>query len=183
MIDARCLTKRYGDTVAVDDLSFTVRPGVVTGFLGPNGAGKSTTMRLLMGLDSPDSGSVRVNSRRYHELAWPLREVGALLILAAPADAPMVHALVDVSDGAVIVGDVVPAEVSVAQSLAWVRPRPGAAPAPVEAETTTAGVRCRAAGSSARSHVAARRVPRDPSTPSNARERAPRRLDSAALGR
>jgi ABC-2 type transport system ATP-binding protein len=79
MIEVRGLSKRYGDTVAVDRLSFDVRPGVVTGFLGPNGSGKSTTMRLLLGLDAPDAGQARINGRRYRELAWPLREVGALL--------------------------------------------------------------------------------------------------------
>jgi ABC-2 type transport system ATP-binding protein len=79
MIEARGLTKRYGKTTAVHDLSFEVRPGQVTGFLGPNGSGKSTTMRLIMGLDAPDAGTVRVNGRPYGELAWPLREVGALL--------------------------------------------------------------------------------------------------------
>jgi ABC-2 type transport system ATP-binding protein len=79
MIEAHELTKRYGDKLAVDDLSFTVRPGVVTGFLGPNGAGKSTTMRLILGLDAPTSGSVTVNGRPYRGLAAPLREVGALL--------------------------------------------------------------------------------------------------------
>ena len=78
-IEARALTKRYGDKVAVDQLSFSVEPGQVTGFLGPNGAGKSTTMRLIMGLDRPDSGTVAVNGRSYHDLSWPLREVGALL--------------------------------------------------------------------------------------------------------
>jgi ABC-2 type transport system ATP-binding protein len=79
MIEARELTKRYGQTVAVDELSFDVRPGQVTGFLGPNGSGKSTTMRMIMGLDSPDAGRVMVNGRPYGELPWPLREVGALL--------------------------------------------------------------------------------------------------------
>ena len=79
MIEARDLTKRYGSTVAVDALSFDVRPGSVTGFLGPNGSGKSTTMRLILGLDRPDAGQVRVGGRRYRELRWPLREVGALL--------------------------------------------------------------------------------------------------------
>ncbi len=79
MIEARDLTKRYGPTVAVDALSFDVRPGRVTGFLGPNGSGKSTTMRLILGLDRPDAGQVRVGGRRYRELRWPLREVGALL--------------------------------------------------------------------------------------------------------
>jgi ABC-2 type transport system ATP-binding protein len=78
MIEAKDLTKRYGDKLAVDDLSFTVRPGVVTGFLGPNGSGKSTTMRLIMGLDAPNAGDVTVNGRHYHDLPWPLREVGAL---------------------------------------------------------------------------------------------------------
>ena len=79
MIEARALTKRYGRTVAVDGLSFEVRPGQVTGFLGPNGSGKSTTMRMIMGLDAPDGGRVSVNGRPYAELGWPLREVGALL--------------------------------------------------------------------------------------------------------
>jgi ABC-2 type transport system ATP-binding protein len=78
-IEAKGLTKRYGDKLAVDDLSFDVKPGCVTGFLGPNGAGKSTTMRMIMGLDEPDGGTVAVNGRRYHDLGWPLREVGALL--------------------------------------------------------------------------------------------------------
>ncbi|MGP8059091.1 MAG: ATP-binding cassette domain-containing protein [Acidimicrobiales bacterium] len=79
MIEARGLTKRYGDTLAVDQLSFDVSPGQVTGFLGPNGSGKSTTMRMIMGLDAPDGGSVTVNGRRFHDHPWPLREVGALL--------------------------------------------------------------------------------------------------------
>jgi ABC-2 type transport system ATP-binding protein len=79
MIEARGLTKFYGERAAVSDLTFTVRPGIVTGFLGPNGAGKSTTMRLILGLDAPSSGDVRVNGRRYADLPAPLREVGALL--------------------------------------------------------------------------------------------------------
>jgi len=79
VIEARGLTKRYGSTVAVDALSFEVLPGQVTGFLGPNGSGKSTTMRMVMGLDRPDAGHVTVNGRRYHDLPWPLREVGGLL--------------------------------------------------------------------------------------------------------
>jgi ABC-2 type transport system ATP-binding protein len=79
MIEARGLTKRYGNKVAVDQLSFTVRPGVVTGFLGPNGSGKSTTMRVIMGLDIPQAGTTTVNGRSFHDLDWPLREVGALL--------------------------------------------------------------------------------------------------------
>jgi ABC-2 type transport system ATP-binding protein len=79
MIEARGVTKRYGDKTAVDDLTFTVRPGVVTGFLGPNGAGKSTTMRMILGLDAPTSGEVTVNGKRYAEHTAPLHEVGALL--------------------------------------------------------------------------------------------------------
>jgi ABC-2 type transport system ATP-binding protein len=79
MIEAKHLTKRYGKTVAVEDVCFTVKPGQVTGFLGPNGAGKSTTMRMILGLDTPTSGDVRVDGRPYHELADPLRSVGALL--------------------------------------------------------------------------------------------------------
>src|SRR4051812_43472563 len=79
MIDVEHLSKRYGDTLAVDDLSFQVRPGLVTGFLGPNGAGKSTTMRLIVGLDKPSAGSVTVNGRRYRDLDTPLREVGTML--------------------------------------------------------------------------------------------------------
>jgi ABC-2 type transport system ATP-binding protein len=79
LIEARAVSKRYDDTVAVDALSFKVRPGIVTGFLGPNGAGKSTTMRMIMGLDAPSSGSVLVNGKRYAEHAAPLHEVGALL--------------------------------------------------------------------------------------------------------
>jgi ABC-2 type transport system ATP-binding protein len=79
MIDVRGLTKRYGSTVAVAGLDFRVRPGAVTGFLGPNGSGKSTTMRMIMGLDRPDAGTARVDGKPYHELRWPLREVGALL--------------------------------------------------------------------------------------------------------
>src|SRR5712691_4220401 len=79
MIEASGLTKRYGATLAVDDLSFTVPPGQVTGFLGPNGAGKSTTMRMILGLDAPTSGSVTVNGRPYRQYRRPLFEVGALL--------------------------------------------------------------------------------------------------------
>ncbi len=79
MIEARHLTKRYGKTVAVDEVSFVVRPGRVTGFLGPNGAGKSTTMRMVLGLDAPSAGSVLIDGKPYGELADPLRSVGALL--------------------------------------------------------------------------------------------------------
>ncbi|MGO3326090.1 ABC transporter ATP-binding protein [Gordonia sp. (in: high G+C Gram-positive bacteria)] len=79
MISARALTKRYGDRVAVDGVDFTVTPGKVTGFLGPNGAGKSTTMRMVLGLDRPTSGSVTVNGHPYAQSPAPLREIGALL--------------------------------------------------------------------------------------------------------
>src|SRR5712671_7359861 len=79
MIEARNLTKRYGDTIAVNDLTFTVKPGIVTGFLGPNGSGKSTTLRLILGLDAPSDGEVKVNGKRYAEFPAPLHEVGALL--------------------------------------------------------------------------------------------------------
>jgi ABC-2 type transport system ATP-binding protein len=79
MIEARELSKRYGSTVAVDRLSFEVRPGKVTGFLGPNGAGKSTTIRMILGLDAPTGGQTLVNGRPYGSLRHPLHEVGALL--------------------------------------------------------------------------------------------------------
>ena len=85
MIEAHELTKRYGGTTAVHSLSFTIAPGTVTGFLGPNGAGKSTTMRMIMGLDRPTSGTVTVNSKPDRQHRAPLREVGALL------DASAVH--------------------------------------------------------------------------------------------
>ena len=85
MIEARGLSKRYGKTLAVDNLSFTVTPGRVTGFLGPNGAGKSTTMRMILGLDAPTGGSALIDGKRYAELKQPLRTVGALL------DAKWVH--------------------------------------------------------------------------------------------
>ena len=85
MITAHALTKRYGATTAVDSLTFEVPPGEVTGFLGPNGSGKSTTMRMIMGLDVPDSGTALIGGKRYSELAWPLREVGGLL------DAKAIH--------------------------------------------------------------------------------------------
>jgi ABC-2 type transport system ATP-binding protein len=79
MIEVRELTKRYGAKTAVDGLTFTVKPGIVTGFLGPNGAGKSTTMRMIMGLDRPTSGTALINGRPYAKLDAPLHEVGALL--------------------------------------------------------------------------------------------------------
>jgi ABC-2 type transport system ATP-binding protein len=79
MIEARGLTKRYGDTLAVDNLSFSIAPGKITGFLGPNGAGKTTTMRMILGLDQPTSGDVTVNGKRFAQLAQPMRQVGALL--------------------------------------------------------------------------------------------------------
>src|ERR1700712_2169485 len=78
-IEARGLTKRYGKTVAVDNLSFDVLPGQVTGFLGPNGAGKSTTLRMILGLDRPSAGSVTIGGRPYSQHRRPLFEVGALL--------------------------------------------------------------------------------------------------------
>src|ERR1700712_1083894 len=79
MIDVDHITKRYGERTAVDDLTFTVQPGVVTGFLGPNGAGKSTTMRMILGLDAPSGGTVTVNGKAYNQLPAPLHEVGAML--------------------------------------------------------------------------------------------------------
>jgi ABC-2 type transport system ATP-binding protein len=79
MITAHSLTKHFGASTAVDNLTFEVPPGLVTGFLGPNGSGKSTTMRMIMGLDYPDSGSALIGGKPYPELAWPLREVGGLL--------------------------------------------------------------------------------------------------------
>jgi len=84
MIEISRLTKRYGGTTAVDDVSFTVRPGRVTGLLGPNGAGKSSTLRVLLGLDAAGSGTALIGGRPYRELAWPLRTVGALLDGAGP---------------------------------------------------------------------------------------------------
>ncbi len=85
MIEARHLVKRYGSIVAVNDLAFSIRPGLVTGFLGPNGAGKTTTMRMILGLDAPTQGSVTVAGRRYRDLPAPMREVGA------PLDVKAVH--------------------------------------------------------------------------------------------
>jgi ABC-2 type transport system ATP-binding protein len=82
-IEARGLSKRFGGTVAVDRLSFTIAPGEVTGFIGPNGAGKSTTMRMILGLDAPDEGAALIGGRPYRELSTPLRRVGALLDAAA----------------------------------------------------------------------------------------------------
>ncbi len=79
MIEATELTKDYGEKRAVNEISFTVRPGIVTGFLGPNGSGKSTTMRLILGLDAPNKGDVKVNGKHYREHPAPLHEVGALL--------------------------------------------------------------------------------------------------------
>jgi energy-coupling factor transporter ATP-binding protein EcfA2 len=79
MIEARGLVRRYGATASVNDLSFTIRPGLVTGFLGPNGAGMTTIMRLILGLDYPSAGSVTVNGRPYARLGAPMHVVGALL--------------------------------------------------------------------------------------------------------
>jgi ABC-2 type transport system ATP-binding protein len=83
MIEVEHVSKRFGMLTAVDDLSFSVRPGHVTGFLGPNGAGKTTTMRVVLGLDAPTAGAARVNGRRYHDIKNPLHEVGSLLDAAA----------------------------------------------------------------------------------------------------
>ncbi|WP_104476778.1 ATP-binding cassette domain-containing protein [Actinokineospora auranticolor] len=85
MIEASGLSKRYGSTVAVDNLTFTVKPGIVTGFLGPNGSGKSTTMRMVLGLDTPTKGTITVGGKDYRSLSAPVHEVGALL------DARAVH--------------------------------------------------------------------------------------------
>ena len=82
-IEVAGLRKRFGPTVALDGMSFTVAPGQVTGFIGPNGAGKSTTMRVILGLDAPDAGQARVGGRRFGDLRWPLREAGALLEVRA----------------------------------------------------------------------------------------------------
>jgi ABC-2 type transport system ATP-binding protein len=79
MIEVRGLTKRYGDKVAVDDLTFGIEPGKVTGFLGPNGAGKTTTMRCILGLDYPDKGTIVIDGQAFRDFAYPMREVGALL--------------------------------------------------------------------------------------------------------
>src|SRR6188508_2888742 len=79
MIELEGLTKRYGEKVAVNNLTFTVRPGIVTGFLGPNGAGKSTTMRMMLGLDRPTAGDVRIDGQHYDHLREPLKYIGALL--------------------------------------------------------------------------------------------------------
>ena len=79
MIEVRGLTKRYGAKIAVDDLTFGIEPGKVTGFLGPNGAGKTTTMRCILGLDYPNEGTVTIDGKAYRDLAYPMREVGALL--------------------------------------------------------------------------------------------------------
>src|SRR3954470_6756117 len=85
MIELEGLSKRYGEKTAVNRLTFAVRPGIVTGFLGPNGAGKSTTMRMMLGLDRPTAGDVRIDGRRYDRLEDPLKHIGALL------DAKAVH--------------------------------------------------------------------------------------------
>ena len=79
MIQTKHLTKRYGATIVVDDLSLDVRPGIVTGFLGPNGAGKSTTMRMILGLEDPTSGTATIDGQPYRSIATPLRTVGAML--------------------------------------------------------------------------------------------------------
>ena len=88
MIEAQRLSKRYGDKVAVDDLSFTVRPGVVTGFLGPNGAGKSTTMRLILGLDAPSAGRVTVNGKQFAEHAAVVVRPGQVAVVQRAGGQP-----------------------------------------------------------------------------------------------
>jgi ABC-2 type transport system ATP-binding protein len=93
MIEVRGLTKRFRGRVAVEDLTFTVRPGTVTGFLGPNGSGKTTTARMILGLTQPDAGTATIGGRRYRELAHPLREIGALINPGAvnPSRTPLEH--------------------------------------------------------------------------------------------
>src|SRR4249919_3430764 len=95
MIEVRDLTKRYGSTLAVDALSFDPRPWTATGFLGPNRSGKSTTIRLIMGLDTPDAGQARIGGRLYRDLRWPLREAGALLEAGAFHPGRSAHAHLD----------------------------------------------------------------------------------------
>jgi ABC-2 type transport system ATP-binding protein len=92
MITANGLTKRYGNTVAVDDLTFTVKPGIVTGFLGPNGAGKTTSMRLILGLDSATEGTVTVNGESYRDKKAPMQEIGALIDPSAVHGGRSAHA-------------------------------------------------------------------------------------------
>jgi ABC-type Fe3+/spermidine/putrescine transport system ATPase subunit len=108
VIEAHALTRRYGPVTAVDQLSFDVRPGVVTGFLGPNGSGKSTTMRLILGLDAAGHGTVKVAGRTYHDLRFPLREVGALLEAKAfhPARSAKAHLQALAASNAIAVGRV-----------------------------------------------------------------------------
>ena len=88
MIEVRGLTKRYGDKVAVNDLTFGIEPGKVTGFLGPNGAGKTTTMRCILGLDYPDAGRITVDGKPYHDLAYPMREVQPFAVPGADQQPP-----------------------------------------------------------------------------------------------
>ena len=96
MIEVRGLTKRFGGVLAVDDLTFDVTPGRVTGFLGPNGSGKTTTMSIIMGLNHPSAGTVTISGQRYQDLRWPLREVGGLLEARAihPGRSARTHLLV-----------------------------------------------------------------------------------------
>ena len=125
MIEARGLVKRYGSTTAVDHLSFDVRPGTVTGFLGPNGAGKSTTMRMILGLDRPDAGTARINGKSYHELRWPLREVGALLEAKAFHPGPLGPRPPDRAGGRAT-GSRAAGRARCSRSPAWARPRTAA---------------------------------------------------------
>ena len=108
MIAVHQLTKRYGDVVAVDGISFSVTPGLVTGFLGPNGAGKSTTMRMILGLDAPSAGRALISGRQYHRLDAPLRTIGALIDAGAvdPARTAANHLLWLAHSNAVDVGRV-----------------------------------------------------------------------------
>jgi len=92
MIEVTDLSKRYGDKTVVDALTFTAAPGIVTGFLGPNGAGKSTTMRMIMGLDTPTAGTVRVNGKPYREHSAPMCQIGALLEAKAVHSGRSAHA-------------------------------------------------------------------------------------------
>ena len=119
MIVAQALTKRYRRTLAVDDLSFEVTPGVVTGFLGPNGSGKSTTMRMIMGLDNPTSGTALVNGKKLAQLKWPLRDVGALLDAKAfhPARSAYNHLLF------LAQSNDIPRRASTRCSRSWASPR------------------------------------------------------------
>ncbi len=125
MIEAHELTKRYGDTTAVHSLSFTIAPGTVTRFLGPNGAGKSTTMRMIMGLDRPTSGTATVNGKPYRQHRAPLREVGALLETSAVHPGRSARSHLATESGAA------PNDQRRRRRTGGVPKRPGAGPLPV----------------------------------------------------